>query len=68
MEICSNCGAEVEKCGRGPRGEKICCAACLFDPMGCRCKYGEYGVVETYRDPMFPEFGPFDDDDDDEDW
>jgi ribosomal protein S26 len=56
---CDNCGAEipVEKMGKDSQGRNICCAACIFDPMGCRCKYGEYGVVETYSDPDFPEFG-----------
>ena len=38
----------------------------MFNPLGCRCKYGEFGVEETYRDPMFPEFGELGDYDDDE--
>lgn len=57
---CSNCGATLprEKAGTGPRGEIMCCAGCLFNPLGCRCKYGELGVLETF-------VPPFDEDDDD---
>lgn len=56
METCDNCGAQVEKCGRMSDGRKICCAHCVFNPLGCRCKYGEYDVAETYEDPDFPQF------------
>lgn len=49
---CSNCKTEVPegKGGKGPTGEFFCCASCLFNPLGCRCKYGEFGVAETYVD------------------
>ena len=51
--ICANCKTEVpdDKGGKGHDGEPICCAHCAFNPLGCRCKYGEYGVAETYVDP-----------------
>lgn len=47
--VCSNCKAEVPdgKGGRGSRGEFICCEHCYFNPLGCRCKYGEFGIPET---------------------
>ena len=53
MEICDNCGAKVEKCGRDPNGRKICCPHCAFNPLGCRCRFGEFGVAETqdWSDP-----------------
>jgi hypothetical protein len=54
-ETCANCRAVVEKCGRDPEGRPICCAACLFHPLGCRCRFGELGVAET-RD-----YGDFED-------
>lgn len=52
METCDNCGAQVPKCGtiRPPflnGGTKVCCINCIMNPLGCRCKYGEYGVAET---------------------
>lgn len=58
-EKCDNCGAVVEQCGRDFRGRKICCPDCMFNPRGCRCRFGEFGVAETYVDPDFPgEFDP----------
>lgn len=48
-------------------GRRICCAHCVFNPLGCRCKYGEWNVAETYQDPEFPEFGDDDDYDDEND-
>jgi len=33
------CGALAM--GRTSDGEPRCCAACCFDPRGCRCKYGD---------------------------
>lgn len=62
---CDNCGAGLPE-GKGGyeslHGRFICCPHCLFNPLGCRCKYGEYGVAETYQDPDYPEFGPYEDD------
>jgi hypothetical protein len=51
--ICSNCKAEVPdgKGGKHPNGQFICCEHCFFNPLGCRCKYGEFGVAETFVDP-----------------
>lgn len=60
MAICSNCKADVPNPGRGPRGEIICCPHCVFNPLGCRCQYGEFGVAETFEDPDIPMFGPYD--------
>ena len=48
MAKCENCGAEVEKLGLCSDGRMICCPHCVFNPLGCRCKYGEYGVAEEY--------------------
>lgn len=46
---CTNCGAMVPQLHQvGDR--KICCAHCFFNPLGCRCKYREYGVAETWSD------------------
>lgn len=39
------CGAPAT--GMGADGRAYCCPACLFNPLGCRCKYGEPGVAET---------------------
>jgi hypothetical protein len=67
MNTCDNCGAKLpldQPIGRLPDGRRICCAHCIFNPLGCRCKYGEYGVAETYQDPDFPMFGPYDDEED----
>lgn len=25
----------------------VCCAHCVMNPLGCRCKFGELGVAET---------------------
>lgn len=47
MERCDNCGALVEKCGTASDGKNYCCIHCCFNPLGCRCQYGEYGVAET---------------------
>ena len=53
MRRCSNCSADVpeNKGGINGLGEYVCCAHCCFNPLGCRCKYGEYEVAETYVDP-----------------
>lgn len=55
---CDNCGAKLpeNQGGDGPNGAFICCPHCIFNPLGCRCKYGEFGVAETYEDPDFPMF------------
>ena len=44
---CDNCGAMFLH-ERSPswRGRTICCAHCVFNPLGCRCKYGEFDVAE----------------------
>jgi hypothetical protein len=54
---CANCGAEVPE-GKGGHADGIgfvCCAHCVFNPLGCRCQYGQYEVAETmqnyYTDP-----------------
>lgn len=47
---CSNCGARVPQLLVFPDGRKVCCAHCFFNPLGCRCKYKEYGVAETNPD------------------
>jgi hypothetical protein len=53
---CDNCGAAVPagRGGTGPGGNYICCPACVFCPLGCRCKWGEFGVKET--EDFSPEF------------
>lgn len=59
METCPNCGSKVEKLGILAEGtseeQGCCCEHCAFHPLGCRCKYGEFGVAETqqYFDPDF---------------
>jgi len=30
-------------------GEAYCCAHCLLNPLGCRCKFGQLGVAETHE-------------------
>ena len=49
MRTCDNCGATLpnDQGGRDQRGAWICCPHCMFNPLGCRCQYGEYGVEET---------------------
>lgn len=60
---CENCGATGENFGKDTRGKVICCPACLFNPLGCRCKYGEYGVSETYTPYDDPDYD-FEDEED----
>lgn len=43
---CPNCGAWVKKLGKASDGNEFCCIHCCFNPGGCRCKHGEYGVAE----------------------
>jgi hypothetical protein len=45
---CENCGAVVPNPGRMD-GRVICCAACVFNPLGCRCEFGEFGKEETQQ-------------------
>ena len=59
--ICENCNANVPKIYQGADGRKYCCPHCLFNPLGCRCQFGELGVAEE------TDYGQFDDDDDDND-
>lgn len=47
-EACYNCGAKVEKCGRDMEGRPVCCPHCIFNPNGCRCKYGEFNTPQDY--------------------
>jgi len=44
---CTNCGAEVSELHETTIGQKVCCIHCVFNPLGCRCRYGEFGVAET---------------------
>jgi len=37
------------------QGVPRCCPACVFNPLGCRCRFGELGVAETQ------DWGPWDD-------
>lgn len=48
MRKCDNCNAEVPegKGGISSDGRFICCVHCVFNPLGCRCKFKEYGVAE----------------------
>lgn len=45
---CDNCDANVPKVYAGSDGRNYCCSACLFYPLGCRCKFGEFGIVEDF--------------------
>lgn len=58
MRECYNCRAKVPEGhgGTDPHGRFVCCPACVFNPLGCRCQHGEFGVAETYEDPDFPQF------------
>lgn len=49
---CDNCGAlfYAERPVHDPHGRTICCAHCVFNPLGCRCKYGEFNVAEDWWD------------------
>ncbi len=57
--VCENCGANMPKIYEGSDGRKYCCAGCLFHPLGCRCKFGEFGIVE---DTDYSDDGENDDD------
>jgi len=46
MSTCDNCGAPASG-ERAADGRIYCCPACLFNPLGCRCKFGEPGIAET---------------------
>jgi hypothetical protein len=50
MTECANCGAP-DAIATDSEGRPICCAHCLFNPLGCRCRFGEPGVAETV--PVF---------------
>lgn len=77
MTDCANCGAP-NATGLAADGRVICCPACVFNPLGCRCRFGEPGVAETvpYPEDMdadtieamidYADVGPEPDDDDDE--
>ncbi len=72
MPICDNCHADVPELGKTSWGQRICCPSCAFNPLGCRCKYGEFGMAETYQDDFYPP-DPYEDDEpifplDDWDW
>lgn len=45
---CDNCGAMVpaSRMGTDPRERRVCCIHCVFNPEGCRCRFGEYGVAQ----------------------
>ncbi len=58
---CCNCAAVSPKAGRASDGRVYCCVHCCFNPLGCRCEHGEFGVAETQ--PGFA-LEPEDDDDD----
>jgi hypothetical protein len=56
--ICENCGANVPKVYQSSDGRYYCCAGCLFHPNGCRCKYGDFGMVQDdipYEEEDYPE-------------
>lgn len=46
---CTNCRAKflAEEGPRDALGHRICCAHCIWNPTGCRCKYGEFNQPET---------------------
>lgn len=46
IKTCANCGAQGRDFGTDYKGRVICCPHCVFNPCGCRCKRGEYGVPE----------------------
>lgn len=43
--ICDNCRADVPKTYESSDGRHYCCAGCIFHPLGCRCKFGDFGVT-----------------------
>lgn len=53
MPICENCRASVPRLRETSDGKRVCCPACVYNPLGCRCKYGQLGVAEwrDYSDP-----------------
>lgn len=61
-KICENCGANVPKIYEDSDGRKYCCAGCLFHPLGCRCKFGEFGMVDDIDFSYDPD-ADYDDDD-----
>lgn len=57
IRTCENCGAKVPAAmGGWLNGTKfVCCPVCVFHPTGCRCRFGEFAMQETYLDPDFDE-------------
>lgn len=51
---CYNCEATITGVGgQDSKGRWVCCPHCVFNPLGCRCRFGEHGVPETYLpDPL----------------
>lgn len=58
---CPNCHAMVPALGKSSDGRQFCCVHCCFNPLGCRCKYGEIGIEETRPDYAFDGTGDEDD-------
>lgn len=47
MRTCENCGAAVPiESGGHVDGRFVCCEHCVFNPCGCRCRCGEFGVAQ----------------------
>jgi hypothetical protein len=39
---CDNCGARVPELSTCSDGRLVCCEHCVFNPLGCRCCYGDF--------------------------
>lgn len=59
MTSCENCGAEVPVIKVTTDGKLICCAHCLFHPLVCRCRFGEFGKKQEYGDEWPDDVDPF---------
>lgn len=44
---CPNCRAVVPELLGTVGSKQYCCIHCAFNPLGCRCKWGEFGKPET---------------------
>lgn len=49
LEDCVNCPG-VKATARLSNTMPYCCIACAFHPLGCRCRFGELGMEETWWD------------------
>lgn len=44
--VCPRCDAIVKRIYTDTGGIEACCVHCAWNPDGCRCRFGEFGVAD----------------------